>query len=483
LPSATGAGGPPAAGRPGCDYVVSFASGKLTRAEVRATLPVALGKLEIDSYGAWSQPAGWATFIRDLEARDANGAPLVVTKSGRLTWQIAENHSGAVTLSYGVDMSYAEAETWPEGPRSTAAFSDGAAIMIPVTSLLLFPTNPAGATVRFELPEGESWRVSTPWAPHAGDAYTFRADSVQELTGNLIVVGRHTPRVVDVDGFETTLVMLGDRAHATDLLAPAIRNIVAYYRDLLRDPRRERYLMVWFRDGNWETGEAYRSSFVVIGPDVPTPQNAVVWTDSIAHELFHRWNGHAMASADEPGTQWFMEGFTEYIANLAALRTGSIERPDFFRLMDRHLLMYLMYRYNGPWERVSLVDAGAKKSQNNAPIYDGGWLAAFCTDVLIREATANRAGIDDMIRLMFERFGRQGQQYTVQDIIQAASDTAGADLAGFFNDHVRGRRVIPIRDFLRRAGCDAVVSLHVVIVRGADSPSSIMESILTGKKP
>jgi predicted metalloprotease with PDZ domain len=47
---------------------------------------------------------------------------------------------------------------------------------------------------------------------------------------------------------------------------------------------------------------------------------------SIAHELFHSWNGHRIAPADYASPQWLSEGFTEYFANLALVQEEVISR-------------------------------------------------------------------------------------------------------------------------------------------------------------
>jgi hypothetical protein len=277
------------------------------------------------------------------------------------------------------------------------------------------------------------------------------------------------------------IVPLGDRRGAVDLLANATDRILNYYRGLLGHEEPISLLQVWFRDGNWETGEAYERSYAAVWPEPPQAKNVIIWSDTIAHELFHLWNGHAIAAIDGPGSQWFVEGMTEYVANLAALRSGVIPRTDFFRLMEKHLFMYWCYVYNRPWERLSLVEAGSNKSDYNAAIYDGGWLVAFCIDVQLREATRGERSVDDLMSLLYERFGVTATPYTNEDLFAAVNDVSGTDLSAFFEQHVTGTRTIPFRSFLERAGCDATVSGHVVVVRGATEDKSIFEAILSGR--
>ena len=353
---------------PGCRYELTFAD-DLQTVSVSASIPLALGRLEIDSYGAWNQPQGWATFVRGLSVTDDAGRPLGVSKSGRLTWEVADRYSGRAELRYEIDVSYAGKPGWPEGPHTTSALTDGKALVVLAKSLIIRPVSPPSAEITIQVPNG--WSVSTPWRPTSSPE-TFAGASLTDMTNNMIAVGRHRRQVVESGRFTAELVVLGYDDATTTLMAGAAKRILDYIRGFFGFEGETRYLMVWSRDGIWETGEAYESSYAAVWPEKPTRDNVVIWSDSIAHELLHLWNGHRFAPAERAQSQWFLEGFTEYVANLACLRSGVINRADYYRIMEKHLLMYWMYRWNGPWKSLSLTAAGANKTDYNAALYDGG---------------------------------------------------------------------------------------------------------------
>jgi predicted metalloprotease with PDZ domain len=114
---------------------------------------------------------------------------------------------------------------------------------------------------------------------------------------------------------------------------------------------------------------------------------------------------------------------------------------------------------------LSLVEAGAEKSTYNAAVYDGGWLAAYCWDLLMREASVGERGMDDLLRGMYRRFASAGDDYGADDLVAAGVAIGGEPLREFFEQHVDGTETIPVDEYLSRGGFDAVATVYSVHVR------------------
>jgi predicted metalloprotease with PDZ domain len=205
-----------------------------------------------------------------------------------------------------------------------------------------------------------------------------------------------------------------------------------------------------------EDGEAYRSSSGFRTSVVPGPHNLILWGNQLAHELFHRWiaNHGAIAPVSQDDSQWFSEGLSEYYANLALVRVGSIDLEQWIAKAEKHLGLYLYYRSSPAFE-TSLRAAGAHKGRERLAVYNGGWSAAFCLDVLARRMTGGERGLDDLLAAMWRDFGATGQPYAFDDLPRLFRTATGVDAAHLFAQSIAGTETLPVEECLRDAGFTA----------------------------
>ena len=86
-----------------------------------------------------------------------------------------------------------------------------------------------------------------------------------------------------------------------------------------------------------------------------------------------------------------------------------------------------------------------------------GELIAAMMDLEIRHATTGRRSIDDVMRLMMERYSGQ-RGFTGRDVERAVAEVCGCTVSPFFDAHVRGGKPIPFDDYLRYIGLRADVT-------------------------
>ena len=84
--------------------------------------------------------------------------------------------------------------------------------------------------------------------------------------------------------------------------------------------------------------------------------------------------------------------------------------------------------------------------------YRRGSLVAWALDLAIRQATAGRRSLDDVMRGLWRRFGSKGKPYPSGEIERLASAAAGRSLAPFFDRYVRGVETPPFERLLRPFG-------------------------------
>ena len=96
----------------------------------------------------------------------------------------------------------------------------------------------------------------------------------------------------------------------------------------------------------------------------------------------------------------------------------------------------------------------------NISYYNKGELLGWLLDLDIRARTGGAKTLDDVMRLMWQRFwlGRttsyylQGHGYTVEDFRKAVEDVSGASYAEFFARYVAGVEELPYDAVLGKVG-------------------------------
>src|SRR5690606_12938827 len=106
--------------------------------------------------------------------------------------------------------------------------------------------------------------------------------------------------------------------------------------------------------------------------------------------------------------------FTSYYDDLMLLRSGVIDEADYLRMLAKTISG--VRRAGGRFKQSvaeSSFDAWTRyyKQDENSPnalvsYYTKGSLVALGLDITIRHASAGRHSLDDVMRLMWERYGR-----------------------------------------------------------------------------
>ena len=214
------------------------------------------------------------------------------------------------------------------------------------------------------------------------------------------------------------LALLGRTKDTKDLIAPTLQKTLHSFIQIFDKTPPTKYLMtVFYADG--ADAEAYAKSAAFTEHDALTKDNLIRWGNTVAHEFFHSWNGHAIKGEDYESSQWFSEGFTEYYANLALVRQRLIDDELFIKKMEHNLGLYFYFNASPAFDGASLKEAGTKKTRYRLGVYDGGWAAAFCRRDYQRRTKGEKSG--RLMRLMYEKFGLTSKKYLYVDLIAAAA--------------------------------------------------------------
>lgn len=168
------------------------------------------------------------------------------------------------------------------------------------------------------------------------------------------------------------------------------------------------------------------------------------------HEYFHSWNVKRIKPArfipldtsQEVHTEllWFFEGITSYYDELLLARAEVIKPESYLDMLARTLTR--TFRAQGRFKQTvteSSFDAWTKfyKQDENAvnaivSYYGKGAMVAFCLDFEIRKLSANSQTLDDLMRLIWQQYGKNNRGIEERQIQQICEEFIGVSLEEFF---------------------------------------------------
>jgi predicted metalloprotease with PDZ domain len=195
----------------------------------------------------------------------------------------------------------------------------------------------------------------------------------------------------------------------------------------------------------------------------------------VSHEYFHSWNVKrikpaAFASYDldrENYTRllWLFEGFTSYYDDLILLRSGLIPAQRYLQALAT---IIADVRRNGGRRRQSAAessfDAWIKyyrpdENVGNAVVsyYKKGALIGLGLDLAIRMRTRGRRSLDDVMRALWQQFGRgfydgEGRGLAEDGFARVVLEATGVDVAALLRQWAYGTVDPPLETLLKPFG-------------------------------
>ena len=414
------------------------------------------------------------------------GKPVALRKVAKNRWRAAPC-KGPLRLRWTVYAHDASVRT---------AFLDASRGFFNPSSLLLAVDGQeqAAHTLRILPPaEQPAWTVATTLPGVDVDARGFglyRADSYDRLIDHPVEVGRLLRLPFRAHGVPHEMVIAhADRLEGqvdTRRLAADLKRICEAEMALF-EPQRprapfKRYAFLVAPTSNGYGGLEHADSTALICAEADLPHPADGKTRSAgyrqflglcSHEYFHAWNvkrirpqaltPYDLERENMTSLLWLFEGFTSYYDDLILRRAGLLEPQQYLDLLTRAINAVQAT----PGRHVqSLADASFDawikfyRPDENTPnatvsYYALGGLFALALDLTLR--MRSNATLDDVMRLLWRRYGRDDAPLRDQGLAEDAlpalvREVSGLDLRGFFARHVDGTAELPLQRLLAAIG-------------------------------
>jgi len=445
----------------------------------------------------------FARHVVAISARDPDGA-ITLAKTDKHTWQAAPC-SGPLVLTYRVyayDTSVRAAYL-----DSRRGFLTGSAVLMqalgqpdgPLALRLIAPVDPRLV----------DWQVATSMQRVAaagaqepdpvGGFGDFLAQDYETLADHPIEFGRFDVVRFQAAGRLHVAVIAGQHDTDLDRLSHDLTQICSTQARLFEPDSGaapfEHYLFLIHATGDGYGGLEHRASTALLCSRDALPYAGMIglpkpyrqFLGLASHEYFHSWHvkrirPQALVNAN-PGAEaytrllWIFEGFTSYYDDLTLVRAGLIAHEPYLSILGETCSAVL--KAPGRLRQSvaeSSFDAWIKyyRQDENSPnaivsYYTKGSLVALAIDLTLRLRTGGERSLDDVMRLLWNRFGKSEQSLGLgeEGFAQVVEDATSLDLRPELALWVNGTADLPLTDLLTPFG----IRLHQEAAK--DEPPSL----------
>ncbi|MDQ9171060.1 M61 family metallopeptidase [Oxalobacteraceae bacterium R-40] len=420
---------------------------------------------------------------------ESDGVPVAARKIDKHSWQV-EPCRGPLTLHYEVyawDLSVRAAHL-----DQTHGFFNGTSVFLRVLGQENLPH-----VVDIQRSEDEhciGWRVATSLPELKARRYgfgTYIASDYDELIDHPVEMGLFELASFKAHGVQHDVVITGmvpnlDMARLTADLKKICETQIAFFEPRTKRAPMDRYVFMTLAVGDGYGGLEHRASTALIcsRADLPVKGNKEMsegyrtYLGLCSHEYFHTWNVKRIKPAvfapydfqEENYTSllWLFEGFTSYYDDLMLVRSGLVDEEAYLGMLAKSINGVL--RGTGRSKQSvaeSSFDAWVKyyRQDENAPnsivsYYAKGSLIGLALDLTIRAETNGRKSLDDVMRMLWKRYGRDfygegansGIGVTEAEVEALFDEVSGLRLKRFFDRYVRGTDDLPFAKLLASFG-------------------------------
>ncbi|MHB8872582.1 MAG: M61 family metallopeptidase [Myxococcaceae bacterium] len=385
----------------------------------------------------------FARHVQDLQASTVKGEPLSLTRVDKRSFKVSAK-GGPVRLHYKVYANELTVRT--SHLDGSHGYFNGATLFFYCEKMRALPHR-----VAVHPPPG--WEA---FCALERQGLEFLAPNYDELVDSPVEVGPHTPLTFTAAGVPHQVVVWGDGTLDREKLVAELQKVCETEAAMFGGLPMARYLVLVYLMDKGRGGLEHKASTALVVPRAAftSPKGWEDFLSLAAHEYFHLWNVKRVKPralvpfdyAQESYTQllWAFEGVTSYYDNLLLRRAGLLPAAKYLTRLGETLTTL----QGSPARKVqTLVEASLiswikhyrpdENSPNSAiSYYLKGEVVAVLLDLTLRRATGDARSLDDLLRLLWKRYGDESG-VPEDGVEKAAAEVAGADLSAFFDRSLR----------------------------------------------
>lgn len=391
-------------------------------------------------------PAGT---IRSISAKGNNSTPLAIEKYAKSSWRIATGNSGVVSVKYTVFANAVNNRT--RHVDDTHAFLSGSSVFLYVHELR---NNPIEIAVK--APDG--WKIASGLEPTPGLPNILTAPDYDTLVDSPLEIGIHDTITYTVDGVPHDIVFWGGSPSNPEPFLRDFAKFTKVQKDLFGSFPYKRYVFITHIGSGMRGGtEHLNSTIIQATPAIfDDPDRFSSFLGLASHELFHTWNvkqfrpeglkPYDYSRENYTKLLWVAEGCTNYYDSVSLVRAG-ILKPENYLAQFAGVVKGELTRPGRALQSLeaSSFDAWIKFNKatpdsvnSTVSFYSKGEVLNFTLDAELRRLSRNTKSLDDVMRILYERFPLSGPAYTTADLLSIYKELTGADFTEFHAKYIAG---------------------------------------------
>ncbi|WP_413167639.1 M61 family metallopeptidase [Capilliphycus salinus ALCB114379] len=405
----------------------------------------------------------YARHLQEFKAYDRTGKPRTWQKVSKNHWQVDLKNSDELFIEYRIFANELTVRT--NHLDQTHGYFNSAALLLYIPG---WEKHPIWVTI--EPPK--DWKVTTSLPEVPEQVNTFKAVDIDTLIDSPFEIGTHNIYEFTVREKPHKLAIWGEGNGNSERLIKDFEKIIEEEAELFGGLPYEQYLFLLHLSSQGFGGLEHKDSCSLNYPrfGLRNAEKYNRFMQLVAHEFFHLWNVKRIRPKalevfnydEENYTQslWFCEGTTSYYDLVIPWRAGIFDLKTFFNELSKDItrLQTIPGRKIQPlsessWDAwIKLYRRDSNSDNCQISYYLKGEVVSFLLDLLIRERTRNRRSLDDVMRGMWEEFGREEIGYTPEQLKQVIESVAETDLTDFFERYIHGTDELPFNEYLEPFG-------------------------------
>jgi len=425
--------------------------------------------------------------VTNFSAFDENNNPLTCEHVNANTWEVPTRPQKKVTLQYDVVADSVFVAT---------SFIDSTHAYIVPAATFLYVENQIQLPVSLKVFPYEKWsRVATGLDSIGGQQFQYTAPDFDMLYDCPLLVGNleELPSF-KVNGINHRFIGYQLADFDKQALMNDLKKIVTTSYIIMKDIPYQHYTFLGIGPGNGGIEHLTSSANSFTGAELNNENGRKSMLSFLAHEYFHNYNVKRIRPIElgpfdyEHGSKtdqlWISEGWTVYYEYLLLARAGILSADDLYKNFQGNILAY--EKHNG--RLMQSLSQSSSETWNDGPFgndkdktisyYDKGPVVALLLDFEIRHQTKNAKSLDDVVRLLYQKFYKEKQRgFTEKEFWTACESIAGTPLTTIYN-YVHSTAELNYQKYLAYAGLNVDIQNRSFAILPIGNPDTLQQKIL-----
>ncbi|MDX1602946.1 MAG: PDZ domain-containing protein [Salinimicrobium sediminis] len=451
-------------------YNISFSNAEHHEAKIIVNFPE-IGQDSLIVRMSRTSPGRYALHefaknVYGVKATNSKGETLEIIRPDPYSWLIT-GHDGTVNLEYTLFGNRADG-TYSQIDQSHAHLN------IPATFIYAEGHEERPVEVTFETEAFPDWKIATQLKHEKNNTYSapdlyYFMDSPTELSD-------HAVREFELDGQTIKFALHGPATEAEfNQYFEQVKKIVEQQKRVFGELPKfdfgEYVFIACYLPHASGDGMEHRNSTILTSTRILGEGGIKRNIGTVAHEFFHAWNVERIRpqdlepfdfmEADMSGLLWFAEGFTSYYTPLTLLRSGIITPEEYAEGLNgtfnyvwnspaREYFNPVEMSYQAPFVDAATSVDPVNRENTFISYYSYGSMLGLALDLQLRQKGQN---LDEFMKTLWEKYGKPGNPYTLQDLETTLADYAGKDLASeFFSKYIYNSKMPDYENLFKTVG-------------------------------